>query len=66
MKSRNYRSKLVFLTVLFVVLVNYPVLSVFSRPILIGGIPLLFLYLFVVWVLFLFLVFRLVNKNHDQ
>ncbi len=35
---------------------NYPLLSLFSKPVLWFGIPALYLYLFVVWALFIVVV----------
>jgi len=39
------------LGILIFLLLNYPLLQIFNRNILLGGIPLLVLYLLVVWIL---------------
>lgn len=42
-------ARLTAVAVLGIVAVNYPLLSVFDRPVLVVGLPLLWVYLFVVW-----------------
>lgn len=42
---------LALLGILFFLLLNYPLLHVFNRDALLGGIPVLVLYLLVVWLL---------------
>lgn len=48
--------RLVALFLLGIVLLNYPLLSLFNIPRLICGIPLLYGYIFVVWALLIALV----------
>jgi len=38
------------------VLLNYPILSLFNRPITFGGIPLLYVYMFAAWMLIIGLI----------
>lgn len=54
--QRMRRSRMVALFILGVVLFNYPVLSLFNRKLLILGIPILYLFMFSVWVLFIVLI----------
>ena len=42
-------TRLLFVTVLFVLLLNEPLLSLADRPVLVGGVPLLFVYVLTVW-----------------
>lgn len=42
--------RLIGLFLMGCLLFNYPILSIFNRAILIGGVPLLYVYLFVAWV----------------
>lgn len=42
-------ARLTAVAVLGIVAVNYPLLSVFDRPVLVLGLPLLWVYLFLVW-----------------
>jgi hypothetical protein len=41
--------KLLFLFVLGALLINFPLLAIFNRPATLGGIPILYLYLFGIW-----------------
>lgn len=43
-------AKLVLLFVLAALVLNFPVLAIFNRGSTVGGIPVLYLYLFAVWV----------------
>lgn len=43
--------RLLFLTVLFAVLLNYPLLAVFDRDGRVAGVPVLYLYVLLTWVL---------------
>jgi hypothetical protein len=56
--SPNYKRtpRLIALFLLGIVLLNYPLLSLFNQPLLICGIPLLYGYIFVVWALLIALV----------
>jgi len=42
---------------------NFPVLSLFDRSVLVFGIPVLFLYLFSAWILFIFLMLIISLSN---
>ncbi|MEM8559947.1 MAG: hypothetical protein AAGG50_19195 [Bacteroidota bacterium] len=43
------RERLTALFVLGVLLLNYPLLTLANRSVTVGGVPLLYVYLFVVW-----------------
>lgn len=47
--------RLIGLFILGCLLFNYPILSIFNRAILIGGVPLLYIYLFVAWAMIILL-----------
>ncbi|RPH51823.1 MAG: hypothetical protein EHM85_05270 [Desulfobacteraceae bacterium] len=53
--------RLVGLFLFVVILYNYPILSLFNIPDKISGIPVLYLYLFFVWILSIVLVV-IINK----
>ncbi len=46
---RRAGEKLVLLFVLGALLLNFPVLAIFNRPAALGGVPVLYLYLFGLW-----------------
>lgn len=50
------QSKLIGLSILALVMFNFPLLSVFSRPATIGGIPSIFIYLFLAWLGIIFVM----------
>lgn len=47
------------------ILLNYPVLSLFSRPADVGGIPLLYAYVFIAWTLLIGLIALVVERPPD-
>lgn len=55
MNASKYR-RLIGLFLLGCLLFNYPILSIFNRAVLIGGIPLLYIYLFTVWAVVIALI----------
>lgn len=60
--------KLALLFVLGALMINFPVLAIFNRAETLGGIPVLYLYLFGVWVAGIAAVFALAWKrwNDDE
>lgn len=58
--------KLFFLFLLFLVLITFPVLSIFNTADLVFGFPVLFIYLFLVWLVFIGLLFFTLNSNKDE
>ena len=63
MTKRNER--IIVLALVGVLVLNYPWLSLFSTGGLLLGIPVLYLYLFVVWGAFIFLVGLLIETNEE-
>lgn len=57
--------RLIALFFLGVVLLNYPLISLFNVPRLIGGIPLLYGYIFLVWALIIALVGLTVDLKNE-
>ncbi|MBF0172657.1 MAG: hypothetical protein HQL83_04310 [Magnetococcales bacterium] len=64
MKRRNDR--LVALVILGMVALNFPILSLFSREEIVFGIPLLFLYLFGFWLLFVLMIAMIVTRKSGE
>ncbi len=48
--SNNKTQKLVGIFLLALFLFNFPLINIFGKDIIIAGIPLLYLYIFLVWV----------------
>ncbi|GAA4024388.1 hypothetical protein GCM10022409_05480 [Hymenobacter glaciei] len=57
--------KLLFLAVLFGVLLNYPLLAVFDHNGRVGGVPVLYLYVLLVWIALVALTGWLVRKKGE-
>ncbi|MBK9236161.1 MAG: hypothetical protein IPO19_08930 [Rhodoferax sp.] len=55
--------RLVAIVLLGCVLFNYPVLSLFSKPAMWLGIPLLYLYIFVIWALLIGLTAFVIERR---
>ncbi|MCP2042229.1 hypothetical protein [Pontibacter sp. HSC-36F09] len=51
MRDRSKGRRLFFISALFVVLLNFPLLSIFNSGGTVGGVPVLYLYIMVVWLL---------------
>ena len=58
--------KLIFISVLFLILFNFPVLSIFNIDESINGIPTLYMYVFFVWMLFIMLIFNVLRKEGNE
>ena len=50
-ENQKARSKRIWTTILFMLLLLPPLLSIFNRPVLLRGIPILFAYIFIAWLL---------------
>jgi hypothetical protein len=61
MKSQRF----VAVFILGFLLLNYPLLSLFNRRVLVGGFPLLYLYLFLVWAVLIGLI-AIVVRTSDR
>lgn len=47
------------------VLLNYPILSLFSRPVEVAGIPLLYVYVFAAWILLVGLLALVIERPRE-
>ncbi|KAB7727570.1 hypothetical protein F5984_21100 [Rudanella paleaurantiibacter] len=57
--------RLLFISLLFAVLLNEPVLSIVSQPRLLAGIPLTYAYILLVWGLMIIVLVALLHKHHN-
>jgi len=65
-QDRLTARRLVGLFFLGVLLFNFPLLSLFNRPMLILGIPALYLYLFAAWSLVIILMLLISRSKPDR
>lgn len=66
MNNRVRKQRLVLLAVLLLVMLVYPVIAAASKSRLVMGIPVLYLYVFVVWATGIFLLFRLSGSKKNR
>jgi hypothetical protein len=64
-RSGTTGQRLSALFVLGCVLLNYPVLSLFARPVDLAGIPLLYAYVFGVWLLLIAGMALVIGRRRD-
>ena len=64
--SKRQNERLVALLIAGILFINYPILSLFSKPRLLFGAPVLYLYLFAVWLLFILLLAIIVGRDSNH
>ena len=64
--SDDRGSQLIILVLVFVVLLNYPVLQIFDREELWLGMPVLYFYLFFIWLMLIVVVGLVVRKKRKS
>ena len=62
-EAKRQKERLIVLPLVGVIALNYPLLSLFSRVKLLLGVPVLYLYLFAVWLLFILGVAAILEKS---
>jgi hypothetical protein len=63
MQSKVKRQKLIVLSIVLFIAFTYPVISLTNHPRLVAGIPVLFLYVLIVWLIAIVILYRLADKN---
>ena len=66
MQSKIKRQKLVLASILLIAAFTYPVIAIASRPVLIGGVPLLYLYVLGVWIIAIMIFFSIANTKQRR
>lgn len=64
-RERNTKQKLVTIAVTAFVLLNIPILQTVNKPLLIWGVPVLYLYVFFIWVLLIVCIYFLSRKRYS-
>jgi hypothetical protein len=64
-RAKATGQRLVAVFAMGVLLLDYPILSLFARPAEVGGIPLLYAYVFVTWTLLIGLMAYAVERPPD-
>ena len=63
MKEQLKEQKLLLLSITFLILFNFPIISIFNVETTINGIPTLYFYVFTLWIMMITLIFIIVNKD---
>lgn len=58
--------RLVLLFVIGALLINFPILAIFNRAGSVGGVPVLYVYLFGIWAIGIILVLIMARKTWDD
>ena len=66
MQSKLKQQKLIIFSVLLLVLFTYPVVSIANRSALAAGIPVLFLYIFIVWIIAIIVLYRIAERKQKK
>jgi len=61
--KNTVRARYVFIALLLALAVNYPMLSAANKNVFLFGLPLLYVYIGAVWLLFILLLFFTVNRK---
>ncbi|WP_319525350.1 hypothetical protein [uncultured Desulfosarcina sp.] len=64
--DKTTAGRLIGLFLLGLLLFNFPLISLFNRPALLLGIPVLYFYLFAVWLLVILLMLLISRSKPDQ
>jgi hypothetical protein len=60
--QKEVRWKLIMLSILGICLLNFPVIQLFSQKIIIAGLPLLYGYILLVWLLFIWALYQILDR----
>lgn len=66
MRDRSKGRRLFFISALFMVLLNFPLLSIFNSGATVGGVPVLYLYLMVVWLVCIAAIAFFINRQDPR
>jgi tryptophan-rich sensory protein len=66
MQSKLKQQKLTLFSVLLLVLFTFPFISVANRSTLVAGIPVLFLYILIVWVIAIIVLYRIAERKQKK
>lgn len=66
MQSKLKQQKLTLLSVLLLVLFTFPFISVANRSAMFSGIPVLFLYILIVWIITIVVLYRIAEGKQKK
>lgn len=65
LQTLRTRESWVIFFILGIIMMNYPFLSIFNKPVYFFGMPLLYLYLQLGWIISIFVIFLFTKANHS-
>lgn len=66
MQSKLKQQKLTLFSVLLLVLFSYPLISIANKAALLFGIPVLFLYIFIIWIIAIVILYRIAERKQKK
>ncbi|MBL7702336.1 MAG: hypothetical protein JNM14_08805 [Ferruginibacter sp.] len=66
MPARLKKQKLTLFSVLLMLLFTFPLISVANRAAVFAGIPVLFLYIFIVWIVAIIILYRIAETKQKK
>jgi len=63
MQNKLTKQKLTLFSILLLLLFTYPVISIVNKVLFVAGIPVLFLYIFIVWIIAIVILYRLADRK---
>lgn len=65
--QNNFKTqKLILFSIFLLILFSYPLISIVNRPLLFEGIPVLFLYIFFVWISAIAFLYHLAESKSNK
>jgi uncharacterized membrane protein YkvI len=66
MQSKIKQQKLTLFSVLLLIMFTYPVVSIANRALMVAGIPVLFGYIFIVWIIAIIILYRIAEGRQKK
>jgi hypothetical protein len=66
MNEEHKTQKLILFSILLLILLSYPFISIINKTVLVGGFPVLFLYIFLVWIFAIIILQRLSEQKQKR
>jgi cellulose synthase/poly-beta-1,6-N-acetylglucosamine synthase-like glycosyltransferase len=66
MPNKNKNQQLIFLAIFMLVILSYPFISIANKAQLVFNIPILYLYVFIVWITIIFILYGIVEKKQKE
>jgi len=63
MQNKLTKQKLTLFSILLLLIFTYPVISIANKVSFIAGIPVLFLYVFIAWIIAIIILYRLADRK---